>query len=251
MSFTGPAAGWWMWEPRQKARFRSVPWWSRPRWPRGNRRSCPSTACPAARRSRLSRSYSERTSPNNSSCCCGLRPSGNMHISPRTRSCGSSATAAANAITSAELDTAPRSDIGQLDLHAHIERRRALGPLGGQSLGDAKSVESVHPGKSLGHDAGLVGLEPADVVPGELQPGERVEFGQRLLQVVLAKILDAQPRQHPHRAGTAALAHRQQRDAVLIPARCRTQRRQSMRALAGNVLQDPLRLVNSAERLTY
>ena len=101
---------------------------------------------------------------------------------------------------------------------AVVERRGEMRALRREPLGGAQPVDAVHPGEVLGDGAGLVGLQPADVMPGQFHAGQRRQLRQGILQVVLAEVFHAQLRHCLDGRGVAPLADRQQRDAVLIPS---------------------------------
>ncbi len=70
-------------------------------------------------------------------------------------------------------------------------------PLLVQAKGDALPVQRVDPVEMLRDGAGLVALELAGEVPGELQILQFLLLGQRFLQVILTKIALAQRRHAP------------------------------------------------------
>jgi hypothetical protein len=53
-----------------------------------------------------------------------------------------------------------------IDLHADIQRRRMVGTLRGEPLGNAQPVDGMDPCEVLSHGTGLVGLQRTDEVPG-------------------------------------------------------------------------------------
>ena len=91
-----------------------------------------------------------------------------------------------------------------------------------------RSIERVHPLKVLGYDPRLVGLQLADVVPGQRQVAQLGELRQRFLCVVLGEVLlaelghsaDRRGRlrfrngDEPHGIGTATVPHCSGCDAV-------------------------------------
>jgi len=62
----------------------------------------------------------------------------------------------------------------------------------------------------FGHLAGLVPLQLADEVPGERPPAQRLDLGDALADVVLAKLLLAGVGRRGDRLDRLLLAHRQQ-----------------------------------------
>ena len=72
----------------------------------------------------------------------------------------------------------------------------------------------MHPGEILGHGAGLVSLQTADEMPGELAALERLDLGQAFLQEILAEILDAGARDRIDCCGALTLRNGQKRDGI-------------------------------------
>jgi len=98
-------------------------------------------------------------------------------------------------------DSAFAGLIFETHLDADVERRRMRAALLAQTHGDALAIERVQPLKMLRDDPRLVGLELADVVPGQRQVAELGELRQRFLQVVLAEVLLAELGERADRGG--------------------------------------------------
>ena len=199
-----------------------------------------SSECPC-RSSSSASSRSRRKGPRASaSSVCG----GGMHMSPRSRRRGRPATISASARHLRRRDAALAVFRGQPDLQQHVERAGVMRPLGAQPLGDPCPVERMHPLESLCHVAGLVRLQLADEMPGERQVPQRLELGERFLDVVLAELPLTGRGGGAHGPGRLLLAHREQGDRT---GRGRPAGRPTRSA------QAPMRAFRqrTAERLTY
>src|SRR4029078_11385552 len=95
--------------------------------------------------------------------------------------------------------------IFETHLNADVDRRCVRTALLAETHGDALAIERVYPVKVLSDDARLVGLELADVMPGQRQVAELVELRQRFLHVVLAEVLLTELGQRADRSGGARL----------------------------------------------
>ena len=76
----------------------------------------------------------------------------------------------------------------------------------GKALGHLQAIDRVDPVEELGDGTGLVGLELANVVPGEPLPGDGGDLRNRLLEVVLTKISDSRGPGGQDRLGRLGLA---------------------------------------------
>ena len=141
---------------------------------------------------------------------------GGMHIRPRSLRRGSCATAAASCGQLGRVDAALGELAGDVHLQAHVQGRGVVGSLRRQPLGDLQPIDGVHPGEVLGDRARLVGLQPADEVPGERVVAQRRDLRQRLLQVAFAEILEAQAGRGGQRFRRLGLADRQECDRVAL-----------------------------------
>jgi hypothetical protein len=92
-------------------------------------------------------------------------------------------------------------------LDTDVQRRPVGGPLPRQALGQLGSVDAVHPVEALGHSRGLVGLQRADEMPARLRWCEGVHLAERLLQEVLAEILQPGRQRRPHGRHRLPLAY--------------------------------------------
>ncbi len=143
-----------------------------------------SSACPR----RLRSASSSRSRRKGARCAVASAAGSGMHIRPFSSRRGKRATDAASAGSAVGVDTAA----GRIDAVPHLqqdlERRGVMRSLLVEPLRDPLAIDAVHPVEMRGHVASLVRLQPADEVPGDRQAAQRLELGQRLLQVVLAEI---------------------------------------------------------------
>ena len=72
----------------------------------------------------------------------------------------------------------------------------------------------MHPGEALRDGPCLVGLQPADEVPGELDIAQRRHLLERFLQITLAEVPHAEGRGRAHELHRLRLAHGEECDAV-------------------------------------
>src|SRR5579862_4028631 len=105
-----------------------------------------------------------------------------------------------------------------VDLQAHVERRRVKGPLGGEALRDAYPIHAMHPVEPLGDGTRLVGLDLPDEVPADRELRERLPLCERLAQVVFPEVRQAGALCRAYRFGRLRLADRHECDRVDIPA---------------------------------
>src|SRR6056297_1353084 len=75
-----------------------------------------------------------------------------------------------------------------VDLDAHLQRRRLGRTLLAQAPRDLDPLDGVHPVETLGDRPGLVRLDGADEMPGEARFAERLHGSERALQRVLAEM---------------------------------------------------------------
>ena len=71
----------------------------------------------------------------------------------------------------------------------HCSGALSAGALLVQALGDAQPVHGVYPVEVSGHGRGLVRLQAAHEMPGDRQIREQRDFGQGLLHITLAHVL--------------------------------------------------------------
>ena len=133
---------------------------------------------------------------------------------PRRRSRGRALTWPASARDLGGFHAALAGLAADVQLQADIERRRVERALRREPLGDLEAVDGVHPGEILGHRAGLVSLQPADEMPAEFAPGERLDLGQAFLQEILAKMFDPGARRAVNCCAALTLGNRQKRDRI-------------------------------------
>jgi hypothetical protein len=62
-----------------------------------------------------------------------------------------------------------------------------------QPGGDLQAVDRMYPLEILGYITGLVGLNPADEMPGNIKALEFFEFDDRLLDCVLTEVPQSGP----------------------------------------------------------
>ncbi len=105
------------------------------------------------------------------------------------------------------------------DLQQDLQRPGMVRALRAQPCGHAFTVEGVHPREALGNLAGLVGLEPTDVVPpgfGEVR--QPVDLGGAFLGVALAEVAQSGRIGLAHLCRGLLLAHREQADRRRVPS---------------------------------
>src|SRR5688572_20020740 len=103
-----------------------------------------------------------------------------------------------------------------MKLQADIQRRGVEGTLCRQALGDLEAIDAMDPMKKFGHGLGLVSLQAADEMPGELAAGELLELGQAFLQEILAEIFHSGARRRVNCCGALTLGNGQKRDGIHI-----------------------------------
>ncbi len=106
---------------------------------------------------------------------------------------------------------------GHVHLQAHVQGRGVVGPLRRKTRGDLHTIHRVHPGEGLGDRTRLVGLHPADEVPGERVVVQCRNLLQPFLQVALAEILEAQAGRGGQRFRRLRLADGQDCDRLRTP----------------------------------
>src|SRR5690242_9926782 len=72
----------------------------------------------------------------------------------------------------------------------------------------------MYPLEVLGDRPGLVSLELADEVPGQLEPLQCLDLGQGLLEIALPEVLDALPRSATYQINGVRLADGEQCDRI-------------------------------------
>ena len=72
----------------------------------------------------------------------------------------------------------------------------------------------MHPGEALRDGPCLVGLQPADEVPGELDIAQRRHLLERFLQITLAEVPHAEACGRAHERHRLRLAHGEECDGV-------------------------------------
>ncbi len=89
----------------------------------------------------------------------------------------------------------------------------------GQSAQQLGPVDRLHHRGVVGHRGRLVALQPADVVPGQVQVGALGRLGHGLLVPVLPHVPHPQPGQQPYVGGGEELRDHGEGDLVGAPAR--------------------------------
>ena len=175
---------------RRKSPCRFAPRSRRPRSPLRDRRTCPSTACRAAKPCALQLRRSSPPAASNSARCSSKRFARrrDAHETAQPQARQLARLRRASGASSVGGDAALAGLVRQPHLDTYIERRRVVRALLVEAHGDALAIERVHPVKVLGDGARLVGLQLSGEVPGQRQVGERCELRQRFLQVVFAEI---------------------------------------------------------------
>ena len=102
-----------------------------------------------------------------------------------------------------------------VDLDQYVERVGIDGALIRQALRDFGAIEGLHPLKVVGDIARLVRLDRADEMPLQLQVTQRVDFRQRIVQVVLAELGDSTRRCRSNRVGRLRLRCRDHTNRIV------------------------------------
>ncbi len=99
-----------------------------------------------------------------------------------------------------------------IDVHldADVERRGAFGALLRQAARDLEAIDRMRPGEVGGDVARLVRLDVADEMPGDVVLRERLDLGERILQVVFAEVALTGIERGRHHGRRLGLADRHQ-----------------------------------------
>ena len=185
--------------------------------------------------SRVSRSCRRRR--NQGRTASGSSDHGGISISPRTRAARHVRAASSNGRTSSAGAPCLAASPARSAWMSRLGRGRRLGRGLIETAQQPCAVDGVNPVECDRGAAGLVGLQVADQVPPDPQPGCPLDLAQSLLDAVLSEVGQARARARFDGVQREGLRDGDQPDLVRVPGRLRWRRVRGVRGRVGRSRQ--------------